>query len=78
MTPVRPNNSMITRSDDILGGIPVFRGTRVPIQALIDCLEAGDRIDEFLADFPTVTRDQAVAVLEMAREALIRDAGSAG
>lgn len=78
MAPNRPSISIITRSDDILGGIPVFKGTRVPIQALIDCLEAGDRIDEFLADFPTVTREQAVAVLEMAREALIRDAGSAG
>ena len=73
-----PSNSIITRSDDVLGGIPVFAGTRVPVQALIDCLEAGDRIDEFLADFPTVTREQAVTALEMAREALIRDAGSPG
>ena len=54
----------------ILGGTPVFVGTRVPVQNLIDCLEAGDSLDDFLNSFPTVTREQAVAVLEIAREAL--------
>ena len=54
----------------ILGGTPVFVGTRVPVQNLIDCLEAGDSLDEFLNSFPTVTREQAVAALEIAREAL--------
>ena len=54
----------------ILGGTPVFVGTRVPVQNLIDCLEAGDSLDDFLNSFPTVTRDQAVAALEIAREAL--------
>ncbi len=66
--------SPIQLSDTVLGGIPVFRGTRVPVQTLIDYLEAGDCLDDFLADFPTVTRDQAIAVLELAGEALIRNA----
>jgi uncharacterized protein (DUF433 family) len=61
----------IIHSDpEILGGTPVFVGTRVPVQNLIDCLEAGDSLDEFLDSFPTVTREQAVAALEIAREAL--------
>ena len=66
--------SPIQLSDQVLGGTPVFRGTRVPVQALLEYLEAGDRLDDFLADFPTVTRDQAVAVLGLAREALGRNA----
>jgi len=61
----------IIHSDpDILGGTPVFIGTRVPVQNLIDCLEAGDTLDDFLDSFPTVTREQVVAALEVAREAL--------
>ena len=71
--PRRPRSAVI-RDPGILGGIPVFRGTRVPAQTLLDCLEAGDRIDDFLDDFPTVTRAQAVAVLEMARSAFVADA----
>ena len=66
--------SPIERSDQILGGTPVFRGTRVPVQTLIDYLEAGDRLDDFLADYPTVTREQTIAALEVAREALRIDA----
>ena len=67
----------IIHSDpDILGGIPVFVGTRVPVQNLIDCLEAGDTLDEFLDSFPSVTREQAVAALEIAREALESSAHS--
>ncbi len=66
--------SPIERSDQVLGGTAVFRGTRVPVQALFDYLEAGDRLDNFLADYPTVTREQAVAALEIARDALGRDA----
>jgi uncharacterized protein (DUF433 family) len=57
---------LISRSDDVLGGTPVFRGTRVPVRTLVDYLEAGQRLDEFLDDFPTVHRDQAVGVLELA------------
>ena len=68
---------VLERSEGILGGIPVFSGTRVPVRSLIDYLEAGDRIDEFLRDFPTVTREQAVAVLELANDALVRDADPA-
>ena len=61
----------IIHSDpEILGGTSVFVGTRVPVQNLIDCLEAGDSLDDFLNSFPTVTREQAVAALEIAREAL--------
>ena len=58
---------LISRSDDILSGAAVFAGTRVPVQTLIDYLEAGDRLDEFLDDFPTVSREHAVAVLELAK-----------
>ena len=56
---------------DILGGTPVFVGTRVPFQTLLDYLEAGDPLDEFLEDFPTVSREQAVAGLEAAKESLL-------
>jgi uncharacterized protein (DUF433 family) len=68
------NPEVIERSPDILGGVPVFAGTRVPVRTLIDYLEAGDSLKEFLEDFPTVTREQAVAVLEQARDALLVDA----
>ena len=61
----------IVHSDpDILGGTPVFVGTRVPARTLIDYLGAGETLDEFLDHFPTVTREQAVAALEIAQEAL--------
>jgi uncharacterized protein (DUF433 family) len=53
---------------EILGGTPVFVGTRVPVSTLIEYLEAGDPLDEFLEDFPSVTREQAVALLENAKE----------
>jgi len=64
----------IDRSPDVLGGTPVFSGTRVPVRTLLDYLEAGDSLNEFLADFPTVTREQAVALLERAGEVLLLDA----
>ena len=70
-----PHNPIIQRSGEILGGVPVFFGTRVPVKTLIDYLEAGDRLDDFLVDFPTVTREQAIRALELAREALTADAG---
>jgi uncharacterized protein (DUF433 family) len=60
------HGDLIERSPDILGGTPVFRGTRVPVRSLVDYLESGQRIYDFLEDFPTVSRDQAVAVLERA------------
>jgi len=62
----------IVRSDpEILGGTPVFVGTRVPVQALLDFLEGGDTIEEFLDNYPGVSREQAVAFLEEAGRALI-------
>ena len=68
------NPDAIERSPGVLGGTPVFAGTRVPVRTLIDYLEAGDSLNAFLADFPTVTREQAIAVLERARDALLVDA----
>ncbi|TDI39089.1 MAG: DUF433 domain-containing protein [Acidobacteria bacterium] len=68
---------VVTRSPEILGGAPVFNGTRVPVNTLIDYLEVGDSLDVFLQDFPTVSREQAVAALQIAKEALLQDAGAA-
>ena len=61
----------ITTSRTVLGGTPVFRGTRVPVKALIDYIEGGDSIDTFLEDFPSVSRSQVLAVLEEAKEILL-------
>lgn len=58
----------------ILGGTPVFLGTRVPVRALLDYLEAGDSLDEFLSHFPSVSREQAVGAIELAGEMLIESA----
>ena len=60
------------RDPDILGGALVFVGTRVPVQTLLEYLEAGDPLDEFLSDFPTVRREQAVAALEVAKDLLLQ------
>jgi uncharacterized protein (DUF433 family) len=62
---------------EIQGGVPVFYGTRVPVKNLFDYLEAGDSLDQFVRSFPSVTKDQAIAALELAREALVTDAHSA-
>lgn len=59
---------------EILGGTPVFQGTRVPVQTLLDYLEGGETLDDFLDGFPGVGREQAVAFLEMARDALLASA----
>jgi len=64
-------NQLIQRSAEILGGTPVFAGTLVPVQTLIDYLEAGERLDDFLNDFPTVSHEQATGILEIAKEALL-------
>lgn len=66
--------SIVTSSPDVLSGTPVFAGTRVPIQALIDSLEGGETIDSFLAGFPTVTRQQVVAFLEQATARMVAEA----
>ena len=65
------NDEPIDRNPDILGGTPVFAHTRVPVRILMEYLEAGDRLDDFLDDFPSVSRDQAVSVLEQARMILV-------
>ena len=65
------HSPLVQRSPGVLGGTPVFGGTRVPVQTLIAYLESGDRLEDFLEDFPTVTRAQAVAALELAKEALL-------
>src|SRR5258708_40286472 len=59
---------VVERSSDIMGGLPVFRGTRVPARALLDYLAAGDSLETFLDDFPSVQREQAIALLELTRE----------
>jgi uncharacterized protein (DUF433 family) len=63
--------NLIERDLKKLGGTPVFAGTRVPIKNLFDYIETGDTIESFLEDFPTVTREQAVGVLEASREYLL-------
>ena len=68
-------NNVIVRDRDVLGGTPVFRGTRVPFQALLDYLEGGQTLDEFLDDFPTVTRDAAVNALEHAKMLVVGELG---
>ena len=69
--------SEIVHSDpDILGGAPVFVGTRVPVQSVFDYLEGGETLDEFLRQFPSVTREQAVAALDLARNWLLAGARS--
>ena len=64
---------LIERDPEKLGGTPVFYGTRVPIKNLFDCLEAGERLNDFLDQFPTVAREQALKVLEASRETLLAD-----
>jgi uncharacterized protein (DUF433 family) len=64
-------SSTLIRNKDILGGVPVFRQTRVPFQALIDYLEGGQSLNDFLDDFPTVSRESAIAALEEAKALVI-------
>jgi uncharacterized protein (DUF433 family) len=68
---VLPSDQVISRDPDILGGTAVFRGTRVPIQAMFDYLEGGETLEEFLAGFPTVSRELALAALEQAKQGLL-------
>jgi uncharacterized protein (DUF433 family) len=63
--------SLINRSDDILGGTPVFAGTRVPVQTLFDYLEEGDSLNEFLDDFPAVSKEHAIEVLKKMKETFL-------
>jgi uncharacterized protein (DUF433 family) len=65
-------HDIIMKDPDVLGGTPVFRGTRVPFQAFLDYLEGGQTLDDFLDDFPTVTREAAVLALEHAKSLVVR------
>ena len=73
MTPT----AVVHTDPEILGGTPVFAGTRVPVQSLFDYLEGGETVDEFLRQFPSVKREQALAALEMARDSVLSSANSA-
>jgi uncharacterized protein (DUF433 family) len=68
-------NEIIVRDPELLGGTAVFRGTRVPIQALLDYLEGGQTLDEFRDDFPTVTRAAAISALELAKSLVVGQVG---
>jgi len=68
-------NEVIAKDAEVLGGTPVFRGTRVPFQALLDYLEGGQTLTEFLDDFPTVSRDAAISALEQAKLLLVNQLG---
>jgi len=71
-----PDPAIIT-SPDRLSGTPVFAGTRVPVQTLVDYLEGGDSLGDFLKDFPSVSRNHAIAVLDLAKSALLAKAVAA-
>ena len=65
---------VISCNPEVMGGTPVFSGTRVPVQTLLDYLEAGDSIDDFLAGFPSINRDQVISFLEQAKDRLVATA----
>ncbi|OLD59573.1 MAG: hypothetical protein AUF60_04990 [Gemmatimonadetes bacterium 13_1_20CM_69_28] len=71
---VKRSAPVLHSDPEILGGTPVFVGTRVPVQSLFDYLRGGETLDEFLHQFPSVQREQAVAALELARDALVTGA----
>ena len=71
MAPSLNNDDVIVKDPEILGGVPVFRGTRVPFQTLLEYIEGGQTLDEFLDDFPTVTREAAIGALERAKALVI-------
>lgn len=74
---MRPAGNVVHSDPEILGGTPVFVGTRVPVQTLFDYLEGGETLTEFLRQFPSVTREQALSALELARDSLLERAHSA-
>ena len=65
------NDQIVSAAADVMGGTPVFAGTRVPVQTLLDYIKAGESIDDFLEGFPTVTKDQVIALLEEAEKRII-------
>lgn len=74
--PIMKSDDMITVDPDILGGTPVFKGTRVPVKALFDYLEDNYALEEFLECFPTVTREMACRILERSEQALLSPAAA--
>jgi len=68
-------SSVISTSPEVMGGTPVFAGTRVPVENLLDYLEGGETIDDFLEGFPSVTREQVIAMLEETRARVLAEAG---
>lgn len=62
---------IVSRDKEILGGTPVFKGTRVPVSTLWDYLKAGDTVEDFLSDFPTVSREQAITLIERAQKRVV-------
>lgn len=73
---MQTDTEVLIRDPEIQGGVPVFAGTRVPVENLIDYLASGQPLDAFLEDFPSVTREQTMKVLHLAQEALVSGAGS--
>lgn len=71
MTTLMRKEQILSSSPDVMGGTPVFAGTRVPVQTLLDYVEAGETINDFLAGFPTVRREQVIGFLEEAKERMI-------
>jgi uncharacterized protein (DUF433 family) len=63
--------AVVSRNPEVMGGTPVFAGTRVPVQTLLDYLKGGESIDDFLEGFPSVTREQVIAFLEHAKDSLV-------
>ena len=68
------SQKVVSRSPDVMSGTPVFAGTRVPVQTLLDYLEAGESINDFLEGFPSMSRDQVIAFLEEAKDHMIATA----
>lgn len=66
------NKTIVTSSQDVMGGTPVFAGTRVPVQTLLDYIKGGESIVDFLEGFPTVTRDQVIGFLEEAEQQIVK------
>jgi uncharacterized protein (DUF433 family) len=69
-----PSNQVIVSDPELMGGTPCFRGTRVPFENLIDYLESYEALDEFLDNFPSVTREEAIAALEHAKDLVLAEA----
>lgn len=74
---LRERQKVVEVDPEKMSGTPVFFGTRVPIQNLFDCIESGETLDEFLDQFPTVTREQALAIIEESKEKLLKSYASA-